>query len=246
MVDVDGVDVEVVDAGVVVLPGIDVGLLQANVVDATPFEEDLAALDVYLLDDALPRSAILGAADGGEVPGHGVVDRYQGGVLRADEELVVVPVVSVARTQPGDLAVGGVEDHVLARRFAPGKHGPTSVGLDSEAHRASVGPAKGRNHTTSPRSSKIIEPPCPAPPSSGATKTWPGAASCALVTTSTAGGLRSGRERKAHVPPTGADEASCKRWTFGKREGLTVGVRKDLSFRMRSSGAQPTVLDRAR
>ena len=33
MIDVYGVDVEVIDARVVVLPGLDVGLLQAHVVD---------------------------------------------------------------------------------------------------------------------------------------------------------------------------------------------------------------------
>ena len=43
--------------------------------------------------------------DRGQVPGHGVVDRDQRGVPLGDEELVVVPQVSVARAHPGHLAV---------------------------------------------------------------------------------------------------------------------------------------------
>ena len=53
MVHVYGVDVEVVDAGVVILRRRDVGLVQGHVVEAVPFEEHLAGLDVQLLDDAL-------------------------------------------------------------------------------------------------------------------------------------------------------------------------------------------------
>src|SRR5215212_1278778 len=72
-----------------------------------------------------------------------LIDRDQCGVLRTDEELVVIPVVAVARMQPDDLAVGAVEDHVLARRFPSGKHGPTPVGLHPEVHRTPVRPPKG-------------------------------------------------------------------------------------------------------
>src|SRR5918997_2942357 len=95
------------------------------------------------------------------------------------------------------------------------------------------GPCKGWNHTTSPRSSMIIEPPFPAPPFSGARKMYPAAvSSCASVATSTAGGLRSGRERNAHTPPAGGDA------TPGK--GLILGVPEDLTFEDRSGGSQPT------
>src|SRR5215213_9257902 len=83
-------------------------------VDAAPFEEYLSGLDIQLLNDALYRYAILGAADRGEVPWHRVVDRDQCGVLRADEELVVVPVIAVGGPEPGYLAVGAVEDHRAA------------------------------------------------------------------------------------------------------------------------------------
>src|SRR5215208_4751313 len=81
---------------------------------AVPLEEHLPGLDVQLLDDALPGYAILGASDGGEVPWHRVVDRKQCCVLRADLELVVVPVVAVGSPEPCYLAVGAIEDHVLA------------------------------------------------------------------------------------------------------------------------------------
>jgi hypothetical protein len=73
-----------------------------------------------------------------------------------------------------------------------------------------------------------------------------GAVSCVRVATSTAGGLRSGRERKARAPSRGTDETPAKGWTFGLRKGLAFGIRKDLSFEGRSSGAQPTVFVRAK
>jgi len=52
------------------------------------------------------------------------------------------------------------------------------------------------------------------------------------VVTSTAGGLRSGRERKAHTPSGGNG-------AVGK--GLTFGVREDLTFEERSGVSEPTV-----
>src|SRR5215208_570844 len=112
-------------------------------VDAAPFEEYLSGLDIQLLNDALYRYAILGAADRGEVPWHRVVDRDQCGVLRADEELVVVPVVAVGGPETGYLTVGGIEDHVHARCLPPGQDGSALVGLCLEVHRASVRAAQG-------------------------------------------------------------------------------------------------------
>src|ERR671917_2881384 len=93
VVHVYGVEVEVVDAGTAILQKRSIGLLKAHMVEALPFEEQLSGLDVQLLHDALPRYAVLPTAEGAEVPRHRVVDRDQGGVLWADEKLVMVPVV---------------------------------------------------------------------------------------------------------------------------------------------------------
>src|SRR5215212_1287292 len=106
-------------------------------IEAMPFEEHLPTLDVYLLDDTLPHPVVLQAADRGEIPGHGAVDRDQRGVLRADEELVVVPVAAVAGAEAGYLAVGMVEDHVLVYPVHPGEHAIATVALHSEIVRAS-------------------------------------------------------------------------------------------------------------
>ncbi len=76
---------------------------------------------------------------------------------------------------------------------------------------------------------------------------YPGAvSSCAYVVTSTAGGLRSGRERKAHTPSSGEDETPGKGQTFGGCKGLILGVCKDLGFGVRPSSSQPTVFVKAR
>jgi hypothetical protein len=69
---------------------------------------------------------------------------------------------------------------------------------------------------------------------------------CACVLTSTAGGMRSGRERKAHTPFGGADEALGKGQTLGVGKGLPFGVRKGLTFEVRSRRSQPTVFVNAR
>ena len=131
---------EVVETGATVLHQPRVGLVEADVLEATPFEEDLAGLDIQLLDDALPRQAIREAANGGEVRWYRAVDRDQGRVLRADVELVVVPVVAASGPDSGYLAVGAVGDYVLARELArrlhPGEHGAALVALDLEVHGA--------------------------------------------------------------------------------------------------------------
>lgn len=56
----------------------------------------------------------------------------------------------------------------------------------------------------------------------------------------------SGRERNAHTPFGGAGEMLGRGQTFGVRKGLTLGVCKDVSFEVRSSIPQPTVLVKAR
>src|ERR687889_610859 len=102
-----------------------------------PLEKHLSAVDVELLNDTLPHVVVLQAADRGEIPGHGAVDRDQRGVLRADEELVVVPIAAVAGAEAGYLAVGMVEDHVLVYPVHPGEHALATVALHFEVVRAS-------------------------------------------------------------------------------------------------------------
>src|SRR5215212_3934132 len=117
-------------------------------VDAVPLEEHLPGLDVQLLDDALPGYAILGASDGGEVPWHRVVDRKQCCVLRADLELVVVPVVAVGSPEPCYLAVGAIEDHVLALVLAwcfhPSEYGLAPVACPGRSEPRSSSPVHTR------------------------------------------------------------------------------------------------------
>src|SRR5918998_4569814 len=50
----------------------------------------------------------------------------------------MVPVVAVASTEPGYLAVGAIEDHVLVYPVHPGKHWFARVGLHLEVVRASI------------------------------------------------------------------------------------------------------------
>jgi hypothetical protein len=92
----------------------------------------------------------------------------------------------------------------------------------------------------------IMGPCCPLP-NFGAIKMWPEAWACACVVTVTAGGRRSGRERKAHIPFEGPDEAFGAGFTFGVKDppfgGLAFGV---LAFGMRSRGSQPTAFVKAR
>src|SRR5215208_7457776 len=93
---------------------LDVGLLDADVFQAVPLEDDLPGLDVHLLDDPFPGHAILRATDRGKVRSRRGVGRQERGVLRGDEELVQVPPQAVARAHPGYLAVSAIEDHMLA------------------------------------------------------------------------------------------------------------------------------------
>src|SRR5829696_1606783 len=96
------------------------------------------------------------------------------------------------------------------------------------------------NQTSCPWSSTIIGPCSPAP-SFKAMKMYPEEVPCTRIVTSTAAGLRSGRERKAHTPFGGAGGTLGKVQTLGVRKGLTLGACKDLSFVLRPSSWQPAV-----
>ena len=49
--------------------------------EAVPLEEDLAGLDVHLLDYTVEHDTLYGTSDGGEVPLYFTVDRDQRGIL---------------------------------------------------------------------------------------------------------------------------------------------------------------------
>ena len=70
-------------------------------------------------------------------PSSGTVDRDQRRVLRGDEELVVVALVTVASSNPPHLPVGGVEDHVLSATVG---HTGTHVVGQEQARRGSAAP----------------------------------------------------------------------------------------------------------
>src|ERR671916_174606 len=142
-----GVYVEIVEAALGVVRGAVEGLPDVHVVEGVPLEEDLAALDVYLLDYAVQDEAVPESAVRGEVNLLLGVDRHQRGAPRGEVELVVVAGVAVAGPHPGDLLVGFVEDHVLALAVAavhalpPRKDRPAPVALRLEVH--GVGFARG-------------------------------------------------------------------------------------------------------
>src|SRR5215211_63619 len=140
VVDVYGVDVEVVEATAVI--PLDVGLLDADVVYAVPLEEHLPGLYVHLLGDTLDHRSRHGAAEVGEIQAHKVVDREQSRALRGDAEVVLVSPVAVARLDPLYLPVGTIEDHVLSDAgpglglaFPPGQHRLALVLLHLEIQR---------------------------------------------------------------------------------------------------------------
>src|SRR5215208_201267 len=134
-----GVDVEVVVEKVGIFGQLDVGLLDADVIQAVPLEDNFTALDVHILEDPFPGHAILRAADRREVRSRRGVGHQERGVLRGDDELVEVPTVTVARAHPGYLTVRVIEDHIRADTvpghdlaLPPGEHGPTPVVLHLE------------------------------------------------------------------------------------------------------------------
>src|SRR5215212_3854140 len=75
---------------------------------------------------------------------------------------------------------------------------------------------------------------------------YPGEVPCARSVTSTAAGLRSGRERKAHTPFGGAGETLDRGQTLGARKELILGACKDVTLEVRSSSSRPTVFVKAR
>src|SRR5215203_1945152 len=117
------------------------GLLEADVLQAVPLEEDLARLDVHLLDDPVHHGGLLRAADRGEIHLHSVVDGEERGVPLGYEELMVVPREPVPGADSRHLPVGAVEDQVLpvapaaVHALPPGQHRLPPVALHPEVHR---------------------------------------------------------------------------------------------------------------
>ena len=86
-VDPDRVQVEVVD--VTVGREGELGrLLERDVIEAVPLEQDASSRDIDLLDDPLDQASVDRAADAREIGTDLVVDRDQGRVARRDHELV--------------------------------------------------------------------------------------------------------------------------------------------------------------
>ncbi len=137
--DVDRVDVEVV---VRVARLLRVALVERDVLEAPPLPEQPSAGDRHLLDDAADDASVRRAADGGEVHRHRLVARDVGGAAARQHQLVQVGRAVSAGREAGDLAVGGVEDDVLADAEAvlglplpPGEHGLAAVAARAEVHR---------------------------------------------------------------------------------------------------------------
>src|SRR5215217_2931532 len=132
-----GVDVEVVE-------GLGVRLIEADVVQAVPLEYNLPGLDFDLLDDPVEYLAVCSIPPHGAVPGQLVVDRDESCVLGRDEEFVVVPFVVVSGRKAGYLAVGAVEDHVVAlsvscvESLPPGEYRLSFVRLRPEVHHVPI------------------------------------------------------------------------------------------------------------
>src|SRR5215207_3410038 len=136
-----GVDVEVVVAVALVGVRPGGGLLEADVLQAVPLEEDLSSLDVHLLDDPVHHGGLLRAAGRGKIHRHPAVDGEERGVPLGYEELVVVPREPVPGADPRHLPVVAVEDQVLpvapaaVHALPPGQHRLPSVALHPEVHR---------------------------------------------------------------------------------------------------------------
>jgi hypothetical protein len=106
--EVDGVDVEVV-VGARRWQRL-VALVERDVIEAMPLEEDPASGDVELLDDAVQDLAVLRAADGGQIARNGVLDRDERGALGRQAEFVLVRVEPIAGAEGAKLAVDDVVD----------------------------------------------------------------------------------------------------------------------------------------
>ena len=136
----DRVDVEVVVRRRRVLRDLgQVRLVQRDVPEAVPLEEDAARRDVDLLEDRVERVAVARAADGAQVLRYLPIDRDQRRPLRREQELVLVAGETVPRAHLRDPPVGAVGDLVAPlpdalRRAAlpPREHRPALVALDAE------------------------------------------------------------------------------------------------------------------
>src|SRR5215218_773090 len=107
VIDIYGVDVEVVEGHPGILRWVSVGLFRTYMLQAVPLEEHLAGCDVYLLSYPIQHPILLRATYRGEVhPTHLAIDRNERGVLRGDEELVMVSLIAVARPRSEERRVG--------------------------------------------------------------------------------------------------------------------------------------------
>src|SRR5215218_9105521 len=145
VIDIYGVDVEVVEGHPGILRWVSVGLFRCYVLQAVPLEDDFPTLDVYLLSYSIQHPTVLRATDRGEVHACRAVDRDQGGFLRGDEKLVMVSLIAVARPNPLYLPIGAIQDHVLALAMSghdfaltPREHRLAPIALHLEVHRDPV------------------------------------------------------------------------------------------------------------
>ncbi len=96
-----------------------VALVEADVIEAVPLEEDAPARDVDLLHDTFRDEAGRGAADGREIARHRIVSSDQRRSLRREVELVNVGGEPVAGAHRGEDAVVAIRD--VVRRRAGGR-----------------------------------------------------------------------------------------------------------------------------
>ena len=141
LVEVDGVDVEVVVRRRGGGRHRRLALGHRHVVEAVPLEQHAARGDVDLLDHAVEDRPVRGAADRREVVRHLVVDRDQRRPLRRQHELVPVGVEAVPGVDGRDHVVVRVDDVVdalavpdagVARALPPREDGLAAVGLGAE------------------------------------------------------------------------------------------------------------------
>ena len=127
---------------VVRVPGVvRVRLLDRDVVEAAPLEQDSPARERELLDDAADHLAASGAADRRQVRRPDHVARGEGGAARRQLELVQVEPSTGCR-QPRDHSVGRVHDDepaaaepTFCSAFPPREHGFALVERRAEVHR---------------------------------------------------------------------------------------------------------------
>ena len=136
--DVDRVAVEVVEAGA----DAGVRLLDGDVVEAVPLEQDPAAGKLELLDDPADDRSAPRAARAAKIGRHDLVRGDERGSFRRQQELVHVGRTTVARREPRDDAVRPVDDHVRpigetvpALALPPRQHRLSAIQADPQVHR---------------------------------------------------------------------------------------------------------------